>query len=380
LLVAVLLGIAITLSTPITMFYWGVMYFMIWSFWIAAGVGLLLLLGAFQRHCRHRRWRFAIGAVATSTMLNTTVLFDPFDQVSDSGADLVISVIVAFMIIGTIGGLLNIGLAALKDRLVERPKIQDGTLCPTCAYTIVGLPEPRCPECGNRFTPQELEASPPSCKRQWRRVGLASLAGLFLLLGAYFACPYVLIRGLGGSWLHVGGAHVLLRVNPGLSESILCDYLETGDEAERVIGASQLGYLLNQWADRGAPDDRTINLLIHAATEDPVVRVRQMAIQSLMYLSTNALHNVLPQALRDDSADVRWSALACAARGGTDPDARGTPLLIQALDDADQTVRTRAYQRLRANTSQTFPFDPTAPIEQRRAQQEKWQQWWVSQQ
>ena len=62
------------------------------------------------------------------------------------------------------------------------------------------------------------------------------------------------------------------------------------------------------------------------------------------------------------------------------PNPRGTPFLIQALDDADQTVRTNVYARLKGNTGQSFPFNPTAPIEQRRAQQEKWQQWWASQQ
>ena len=59
---------------------------------------------------------------------------------------------------------------------------------------------------------------------------------------------------------------------------------------------------------------------------------------------------------------------------------RGLGSVPQALDDADQTVRTRVYARLKGNTGQTFPFNPTAPIEQRRAQQEKWQQWWASQQ
>ena len=152
-----------------------------------------------------------------------------------------------------------------------------------------------------------------------------------------------------------------------------------GMSGERIIDASELGFLLRPGADQRAPDDRTIDLLIHAATEDPVVMVRRMAFQSLGILSTDTIYSVLPQALTDESPDVRWMALASAARGGDAPDPRGTPFLIQALDDVDQIVRSRAYQRLRANTRQAFPFDPTAPIEQRRAQQDKWQEWWARQ-
>ncbi|MCZ6654042.1 MAG: HEAT repeat domain-containing protein [Planctomycetota bacterium] len=377
---AVLLVIAIKLSAPITQFYWGVMGFTILGFGIFFFLGPLLLLGIFHRHCRHHKWRFIIGAVAVNGMLITTVVFDPFDKIGGSVAQIIVGALIAIPIAGTIGGLLNMGLAALKDLLGERPKIQDGTLCPTCGYTIVGLPEPRCPECGNQFTPHDLEASPPSGKRQWRRVGLAWLATLFLLLGAYLAGPYVLIRACADGWLKFVPALDYLRINPELSERLLCDSLETGDDTERILSASQLGFLLIQWPEQWPYDDRTITLLVHAAMEDPVVMVRQMAIQSLSMLSSEGLYDVLPRAVRDDSADVRWTALAGASGGGILPNPRGTPFLIEALDDADQTVRTRVYARLKANTGQTFPFNPTAPIEQCRAQQEKWQQWWEGQQ
>ena len=37
-----------------------------------------------------------------------------------------------------------------------------GTLvCPNCGYNMTGLSEARCPECGNRFTIDELLASQP---------------------------------------------------------------------------------------------------------------------------------------------------------------------------------------------------------------------------
>ncbi len=34
--------------------------------------------------------------------------------------------------------------------------------CPTCGYNLTGLAEARCPECGTRFTLDELLASQPA--------------------------------------------------------------------------------------------------------------------------------------------------------------------------------------------------------------------------
>ncbi len=33
----------------------------------------------------------------------------------------------------------------------------DSLCCPRCGYDLRGLPEPRCPECGEPFDPAELE-------------------------------------------------------------------------------------------------------------------------------------------------------------------------------------------------------------------------------
>lgn len=41
---------------------------------------------------------------------------------------------------------------------------EDALVCPICGYNLTGLSEPRCPECGSKFTLSELVAAQP--KRQ----------------------------------------------------------------------------------------------------------------------------------------------------------------------------------------------------------------------
>jgi hypothetical protein len=38
----------------------------------------------------------------------------------------------------------------------------DALVCPTCGYNLTGLHEPRCPECGTKFTLNELYAAQPA--------------------------------------------------------------------------------------------------------------------------------------------------------------------------------------------------------------------------
>ena len=56
-----------------------------------------------------------------------------------------------------VGGFGLVCLTWLICRLVRGPIVQqDGTLCPNCAYSLLGCVEQVCPECGREFTFQEL--------------------------------------------------------------------------------------------------------------------------------------------------------------------------------------------------------------------------------
>ncbi len=281
LLAGVLVGLAFDLSCPLFLTSWPPPNYHPWWFWGTVLPGLMLLLAIIQRHCRHYRWRFPIGVIAVTGLICIPRFIDPFRQnVMLRNLDIEVMVL-GSALFGSIAGLFNIGLVVVKDCLTERPGIQDGTLCPTCAYIIIGLPEPRCPECGNRFTSEDMETTPPSSKPQWRRFGLVSLLSLSLLVGSYFACPYIVIRGMADGWLPTGFSDMYFRINPNLSERLLCEYLENGDDDERVIGACCLGIFLANRDNRVVPNDRMRDVLIHAATKDPVEWVRRYALQSL---------------------------------------------------------------------------------------------------
>lgn len=65
-----------------------------------------------------------------------------------------ISAIVLASSIAIVAGLWRIVRMSLPALVV-----QDGTLCPQCAYCLLGVQSMRCPECGNAFTYDELETT-----------------------------------------------------------------------------------------------------------------------------------------------------------------------------------------------------------------------------
>jgi hypothetical protein len=63
--------------------------------------------------------------------------------------------------------------------------------CPACDYDLRGQIEPRCPECGLRFSSlDELEEAARSAKRLYNRV-LRSRLRVAILLGGAFAASFV---------------------------------------------------------------------------------------------------------------------------------------------------------------------------------------------
>jgi hypothetical protein len=68
----------------------------------------------------------------------------------DSGAPVLYSTIAAIALWG--GAAL---LAAMEYRLCSRLlRRNDGSRCRRCGYSLTGLTEPRCPECGQPFEPK----------------------------------------------------------------------------------------------------------------------------------------------------------------------------------------------------------------------------------
>ena len=74
-----------------------------------------------------------------------------------------------------IGGILAIVLWLIATVFIWRETAGERTLrltgspgsavaCPTCGYNLTGLSESRCPECGSRFTLEELMAAQPQNK------------------------------------------------------------------------------------------------------------------------------------------------------------------------------------------------------------------------
>ena len=47
--------------------------------------------------------------------------------------------------------LLTLSVIVVLRRQVKRARLQDAGLCVRCGYNLTGLPEPRCPECGEAF-------------------------------------------------------------------------------------------------------------------------------------------------------------------------------------------------------------------------------------
>jgi hypothetical protein len=61
-----------------------------------------------------------------------------------------------FAVMGAAYLLVLLGLTILAHRRAPR---MDASRCPNCGYLLIGLPEPRCPECGTGFDPAVVQAA-----------------------------------------------------------------------------------------------------------------------------------------------------------------------------------------------------------------------------
>jgi len=294
-------------------------------------------------------------------------------------AEMWTNALIVFLFGSVIGGVLNLALNYLKDFLWGEVVTQDGTMCPTCAYNILHLPGPRCPECGKTFELEDLDPNPPDRACEWRRFAFQFFSVAFVCTLGYLALPSLVFRLAANGWYDVVPVREYLTLRPGYSRDILLTHLKNGDAAERATAAYCLLFVLTPEYGGIAADSETMLALKTASMIDPIATVRQSAIQTVSMMSSDSLHEILEQLVLDSDATVRWIALAHGASAGI-VDNRGTPFLIRALTDEDVTVRDHAYQRLTANTGQSFPYDPSAPLESRLEAQARWQAWWNAQQ
>ena len=65
----------------------------------------------------------------------------------------------SFLLLLTIATIASVILWRLIRLTLPKFVTQDGTLCPRCAYCLIGVQSLRCPECGNAFTYDDLETT-----------------------------------------------------------------------------------------------------------------------------------------------------------------------------------------------------------------------------
>ena len=160
--------------------------------WVA-----IVLCAAIPTRCQHLSWCVIYGAIIGAAPVVLPVLSD----VITGQAYLSFvrpTTLLVFATLSVLGATIGIGAllawTTFYRHAVRRVEIQDGTLCPTCAYCIKHLPTNTCPECGNEFDVgivKEPGAPPSTEMRPRRRKSVACI----VLLGA------VLLVSVGARWL-----------------------------------------------------------------------------------------------------------------------------------------------------------------------------------
>lgn len=183
----------------------------------------LILVGAVlcivcPTRCQHLTWCAVYGAVIGAAPLILPLLSDVASRrayVSFLHPTTLLVVLTLLIVGGAIGSGMLCGWAVFYRHAVCRVEIQDGTLCPTCAYCIAHLPTNVCPECGNAFVPLKVERTPTPVgsvepyRQRKHLVGIVTLVGLVVVLvGARW---FAVIPPVYAIWTSSYWGHVLRR-------------------------------------------------------------------------------------------------------------------------------------------------------------------------
>ncbi len=336
-----------------------------WAPWLIGVIGAVLLPALILRHCRHWRWCFAVGAAAGGAM---GVALVPLYWLWSPWFGLLVEAPFLGSATAVLCGLGHMATCCVKSWVFGTPVVQDGTMCPGCAYSIQGLPESRCPECGRHFTENEVDPVPRSSSRAWRQVVRATACMLAMLGLLYLIYPLVLAPCAVRSLDPFFWPAEYFRLSPRLSTIVIRKFLADRNPAFR----RQAAFLVRGNTNAAAE-------LRIAALSDADAMVRMLTIQSLGQCDVSVLLPLMPRLLTDPDPGVRDMALGALAWGGDIVRPEGPPYLIRTLDDPDPTVRVNAYQRLMGNTKQSIPYNPMGPRDERLADQARWQACWDAQ-
>jgi hypothetical protein len=141
---------------------WLGLYLFIFTYWILLWRGVV-------RWTEARIWKTA-GATVVSMLVG--VIAAAFGALAIRGIPIQICMMFGGGLVPIVWVLLTVLLwrETAAERVQRLSRAGGGVLCPLCGYNLAGLTEARCPECGSRFTLEQLTASQPQREQQTAEV------------------------------------------------------------------------------------------------------------------------------------------------------------------------------------------------------------------